>query len=152
MIRAVAFLAGICLTAAASQVFYMDLPEVLRMSDCVILAEVLSMEEHDHIGFMEGAGSLRLLGVLSGAPAPDSCFSASYIIDLPRSQTLEDGTVMWESPLVTGSGLEFRIEPGDTVVVLLSAAELCDGTRFGVIRMEPADSLGSILDLLAVHE
>jgi len=152
MIRAVAFLAGICLTAAASQVFFMDLPEALRMSDCVILAEVLSTEEHDYDGFLEVAGSLRLLGVLSGAPAPDSCFSASYIMDLPRSQTMEDGTVMWESPLVTGSGLEFRIEPGDTVVVLLSAAELGDSTRFGVIRFEPADSLGAILDLLALHE
>jgi hypothetical protein len=152
MIRVAAFMAGLCTTGAASQIFHMDLPEVLQMSDCVILSEVLSMEEHGYVGFIEAACSLRLLGVLSGTPAPDTCFDASYIMNLPRSQTLDDGTEVRESPLVSGSGLELGIEPGDTVIVLLSAADLGDGANFVVIRIEPSDSLSTVLDLLAEHD
>lgn len=152
MIRMMAVLAGLSVPAAASQVFTMDLPEVLPMADCIVLAEVVTMGISPSGECIAANYSLAPVEVLSGIVQPDTCFGASYLMDLPRSRTLDDGTEVWESPLVSGSGLEMSCAPGDTVIALMSVLDQGDSLRFSVIRMEPPCSLREILELLAVHD
>ena len=136
------------LALQASQVFHMDMEDAAGMADCVLLARV----EHvvDRL-----AGSLKeveyTLDVLAVAHGPDSLqcgLRGVYVMDLPRSYTSEDGSEVWESPLVTGSGMEMSVEPGDTVVALTALPRGADRS-VSVVRMESVDSLESVVAVLA---
>lgn len=71
---------------------------------------------------------------------------------LPRSYIDEEGNEIWESPIVTGSGFEMFTEEGDTVIVFLDRLPNNQQQYAGVMRVEPADSLESILLLLNPEE
>jgi len=67
-------------------------------------------------------------------------------MDLPRVYIDSSGDEIWESPVVFGSGIEMSVSAGDTVVVL--AWRAVDGQPVQIVRLEPADSLGSVRDRL----
>ena len=61
----------------------------------------------------------------------------------------EQGNEVWESPIVNGSGHEMSVSKGDTVIVFLGYIPTDLSISAEVIRIEPTDSLDSILLLLA---
>jgi len=79
---------------------------------------------------------------------PDSVV-AVYTMHLPRSFVDSSGNEVWESPLVSGSGIEFLVYPGDTVLVFGSALPCGDASvPMSIVRVEFADSLGSVINML----
>jgi len=133
--------------ATGSQIFHMDLQTVVSMADTVLLAEVVSVEEIPMIYGIEVCFGLRKLAEDSCVGIPDTVFSASYFMESPRSYHLEDGSEIWESPLVSGSGLEMTCGTGDTVTVLLGGLTAQSGTLLELLRMEPAGSFGEVQGL-----
>ena len=141
--------AFLTIPALASQVFYMDLADDLMMSENVFLARVESAFETpmDYMGRVDY--TLSILSVLSCTdPLPDSVVGV-YTRHLPRSWVDPSGNEVWESPIVNGSGLEFLVNPGDTVLVFGSALPSGDtSVPMGIVRVEFADSLGSVIKML----
>jgi hypothetical protein len=91
--------------------------------------------------------TLRVLKTLIGTEMPDSVIPAQYTMDLPRVVTDAGSGEVWESPMVTGSGMELSVEPGDCVVVLACAGYSCQ-RPLNVIRMEPAGNLERVLEIM----
>ena len=147
MIRRVSILLLMALPLQASQIFHMDLEEVIGLARCVVLAKV----EERHVIPMDYMNrfeySLRVISVIEGDSTLKGNFLAFHTMDIPRSRTLDDGTEVWESPLVFGSGLEGVVEPGDTVIALVDSP-VTDSTVVSLVRMEPPESLEAIRLLL----
>ncbi len=143
---AVLFLAA--LSAQASQVFHMGTEEALGMTEVVVVARVDQMAEipNEYAVVMEYG--LEIVSVLSGADSTARGLAAVYAADRPRSFITEDGTEVWESPLVTGSGLEMSVQPGDTVLAFLGSPLEGYPEPVSLVRMEPADSLPAVRRLL----
>lgn len=133
---------------AASQVFYMSPEESLDFTESILLVRVESVIHFpmDYMNRIEYY--FRVLNVVSGPDSLESDFFASYEMLLPRAYFDEEGNEIWESPIVSGSGYELFIEEGDTVIVFLE--RLPDGLQqyAGVVRIDPADNLESILLLM----
>lgn len=130
--------------AAGSQVFHMDLPTVVSIADTVLLAEILSVEELPGLYGMEVRFGLRPLTYDIVVGTPDTVLYASYFMEYPRSYHLEDGSEIWESPLVSGSGLEMTCGTGDTVTAFLAGLTLRTGLSPELLRIEPAGSFEDI--------
>ena len=133
---------------AASQVFYMSLEESLDFTESILLVRVESVIEFpgDYMNRIEYY--FKVLDVVSGPDSLEGDFIASYEMLLPRSYHDEEGNEVWRSPIVTGSGYEIFTEEGDTVIVFLDRLPDDQQQYAGVIRVDPADSLESILLLL----
>lgn len=146
--RPVALLLLAALSAHASQVFHMDTEEALGMTEVVLLARVNQVDEipNEYATVMEYG--LEVVSVLSGADSTARGLAAVYAADRPRSFLTEDGTEVWESPLVTGSGLEMSVEAGDTVLAFLGSPLEGYPEPVSLVRMEPADSLPAVRRLL----
>lgn len=139
--------------AMASQIFFMDLAADLMLSDNVFLARVEKVFETpmDYMGRVEY--TLSILSVISCTDTLPDPVVAVYTMHLPGSRVDPYGNEEWESPIVNGSGLEFLVNPGDTVLVFGSALPSGDSTvPMAVVRVELADSLGSVLKLLEAME
>ena len=89
-----------------------------------------------------------MLDVVSGPDSLEGDFIASYEMLFPRAYTDDEGNEVWESPIVTGSGYEIFTEEGDTVIVFLERLPDDEYPFVSIVRVDPADSLGSILVLL----
>lgn len=137
---------------AASQVFYMTLEESLDFTEAVLLVRVESVIEFpgDYMNRIEYY--FEVLDVVYGPDSLEGEFMATYEMLLPRSYIDEEGNEIWESPIVTGSGYEMFTEDGDTVIVFLDRLPDIQLQYAGVMRVEPADSLESILLLLNPEE
>ncbi len=145
-LKITAFLAA---AAAASQIFFMDLSDDLMMSDNIFLARVESSFETPMDYARRVDYTLSVLSVVSCADSLSDSLVAVYTMLLPRSWVDQSGNEVWESPLVNGSGLEFSFSPGDTVLVFGSALPSGDrSVPMGIIRVETADSLGSVVRML----
>lgn len=147
-VRIAALLLLAALSARASQIFHMDLEEALGMTEVVVLARVDQVSEipNEYAVVMEYG--LEVVSVLSGADSTARGLAAVYAADRPRSLLTEDGTEVWESPLVTGSGLEMSVQRGDTVVAFLGSRLEDYPEPVRLVRMEPADSLPAVRRLL----
>lgn len=132
----------------ASQVFYMSLDEAFGLAETIFLARVESIE---HTPFEWVTRADYQLGVTEVLMGPDSLagtrMDAYYIMDLPMAYLDSDGTEVWESPIVFGSGIEMSVSAGDTVVVL--AWRSVGDQPVQVVRLEPAESLDSVRDRLS---
>lgn len=149
MKRATGFLLTSVGLLVASQVFYMSIDESLDMSDAVALAEVT-----ETITFRMDSGNkveyiFQVVEVISGEDSLKGEVFAEYFMDFPTTWVDEDGNEVWESPIVSGSGLEMSVNKGDTVIVFLGYVPTDPGSPAEVIRIEPADNLDSILLLIA---
>lgn len=146
--RIAALLLLAALSVQASQIFHMDLEDVLGMARSILLAEV---EEAEH---SQSEYSLRMdyvLRVLDHVHGPDTLsgvFPAFYTQSYPMSWVDEDGVQVWESPIVEGSGMETGVSAGDRVLVLVGYIPEDSVNPVSIVRMEPADSLPAVLRLL----
>lgn len=146
-------LATLCcvLPLHASQVFHMSLDEVFGLAETVFLARVESVEHTSFENFDRVNFSLSVTEVLLG---PDSLvgtsLDAAYAMDLPSVYIDSDGTEIWESPIVFGSGIEMSVAVGDTVVAL--AWELQEGQTLGLIRLEGLESLDEVSTLILMRD
>ena len=135
--------------AAASQIFFMDLADDLMMSDNIFLARVESSFEMPMDYARRVDYTLSVLSVVSCTDSLSDSLVAVYSMLVPRGWVDESGNEFWESPLVNGSGLEFSFSPGDTVLVFGSALPSGDrSVPMGILRVEVADSLGSVMKML----
>jgi hypothetical protein len=142
----VSFLAA---AAAASQVFFMDLSDDIMMSDNIFLARVESSFETPMDYARRVDYTLSVLSVVSCTDSLSDSMAAIYSMLLPRSWVDQSGNEVWESPLVNGSGLEFMVSPGDTVLVFGSALPSGDSSvPMGIFRIESVDSLASVMKML----
>lgn len=132
----------------ASQIFYMDLDQVVCLVENILVVEVVQAVHFpmDYMDRMEY--TIRVLEVLHGADVREGDFIAWYTFDLPRSYTGSDGMEVWESPLVTGSGLEMCVMEGDTVIALTYSLSDDSSRAAELVRLEPPDSLEKIMGLL----
>lgn len=148
MIRSVLILLTVLAAASASMVYYMDLEDVVGMAGQVLLAEVggATLLPMDYVNRMDY--SLEVIEVIGGVEVQPGEYTAFYVYDLPRSYIGPDGIEVWESPLVTGSGMETMVQKGDTVIVLAYGLPCDQSVPMEVIRLEPLESLDSVLVLL----
>lgn len=144
---------GFMLTSAglllASQVIFMNMEESLHMADGVVLAEVTAkvtfpMSYCDRTEYFFG-----VIEVVSGDESLKDEFFGDYLMEFPTSWVDEQGNEVWESPILTRSGHEMLVEKGDTVLVFLGCTPTETEQHIEVLRIEPPDSLGSILLLLS---
>jgi len=143
MLKTAVILLLVSATSIATQIIYMGLDEVLPMAGSVLIAEVVSMETEEGDGWSSAAYSLIVLDTLRGSAETGVEINCSYHLNLPRSFESAMGTVTWVSPLETGSGFEFFVCSGDTVIVLLDADTASSHT---VLRMEPLDMRETLVE------
>lgn len=103
-------------SAAASRSVHESLSSVLARSGHAVVAEILDRDEfdpdrHAHAVVVDAA----VEEVLAGAPITDETLRCRYTE--ARVQRRGDATV---SPLVSGSGEEFRLRRGERVILLLA--------------------------------
>lgn len=135
----------------ASQVFHMSLDGAFGLAETVFLARVESVE-HTHFEWLVRADFE--LGVTEVLLGPDSLngilVDAFYTMDLPRAYIDSDGTEIWESPLVFGSGIEMSVAAGDSVVAL--AGRPIEGHGLCLLRLEGMERLDEVSTLLSVRD
>jgi len=137
-----------CASLMASQIFYMDLDQAVWLADNILVVEVSHVVHFpmDYLDRMEY--TFRVLEAVHGDDVGEGDFLVFYTFDLPRSYTDTDGNEVWESPFVTGSGIEMSVEEGDTVIALVYSPP-CDASRPAeLVRLEPPGSLETIMGLL----
>lgn len=126
----------------------MSLDEVMGFTDAVFVARVESVV---HTPFEYHARADFRLIVTEVLLGPDSLAGTSldafYTMDLPSVYVDSDGTEIWESPIVFGSGIEMSVSAGDTVVAL--AGRPVSDQPVNIVRLEHADSLLSMRDRLS---
>ena len=137
---------------AASQVFYMSVEESLDFTEAIVLVRVeqvinFPMDYMERIEYY-----FTVLDVVSGPDSLEGDFIASYEMLFPRAYTDDEGNEVWESPIVTGSGYEIFTEEGDTMIVFLERLPDDQYPFVSIVRVDPADSLESILLLLNPEE
>ena len=70
---------------------------------------------------------------------------------LPGHYPDASGDCIHRSPLVTGSGCENMVEPGDSAIVFIDSIGSDPSVSTGLIRMEPLSELDALrLELTAV--
>jgi hypothetical protein len=132
---------------SASQIFHLELEEAAGMAGTVLVARVESAVGYSTEYVHRVEYTLRVLKILVGTEMPDSVIPAQYTMDLPRMISDAGEGEVWESPLVTGSGMELSVEPGDCAVVL-AADRYPDIRPLNVIRMEPLGNLGRVRQVI----
>ncbi len=143
----------LAMNAMASQLFFMDLADDLMMSSNIFLARVESVIATPMASMERVEYTLTILSEISCSNSLSDTVVAAYTRHFPESWVDPSGNEVWESPIVNGSGLEFLVKPGDTVLVFGSALPSGDASvPMGVMRVESADSLGSVLKLLEAME
>ncbi|MCK5116584.1 MAG: hypothetical protein KAR44_08275 [Candidatus Aegiribacteria sp.] len=144
---AVVFLAVL---GSSTQIVFMDLDEVLPMAGCVLIAEVVSIEAFEGDDWCSGDFSLIALETLHGDVETGAEISCTYHLNLPRIFESAGGTVAWISPDETGSGHEFLVTAGDTVIVLLESGYTDTAASRILLRIEPLDMLDVILGKMSI--
>ena len=133
---------------AATQVFYMGVEQALDFTEAVILARVETIvhfpgDYTDRVEYF-----FKVIDVISGPDSLEGGIVASYSMLYPRPFYDDEGNEIWESPINSGSGYEQLTGEGDTVIVFLDRLPEGQFPTVGVVRVDPADSLESILLLL----
>ena len=135
----------VAVLGSSTQIVYMDLDKVLPMAGCVLIAEVVSIEAFEGDDWCSGDFSLITLETLHGDVETGAEISCTYHLNLPRSCDSAMGTVTWVSPYETGSGYEFFVSVGDTVIVLLDADYAEAAGNYTLLRIEPLDMIEQLL-------
>jgi hypothetical protein len=125
--------------ADAMQIVHQSLEAVLGQAGAAVLVEVESVAAPVRQGFEARVDfDARPLATLFGPARGGAALALTYAQGVPhhRGQTAV-------SPLVSGSGMEFDLKPGDRVIVLLGAGE-SDMKRLTALRVEPEARLREI--------
>lgn len=136
----------------AAQVFYMSLEESLDLTEAVLIVSVEQVIDFqtDYLNRIEY--HFKVLDVVSGPDSLEGELIAFYEMLYPRLSYDEKGNEIWVSPFISGSGYEMFIEEGDTVIVFLDSLPEDQQRYAGVLRVDPLDSLDSVLLLLNSEE
>src|SRR6185503_19597723 len=130
----------------AMQIKYEPLESVLRKSRAAVVVDVISISMPQVEGYWQSiefqATSTR---ALFGDGQPEQTLACRYSQGLPHRRGDMD-----VSPLVTGSGLEFRMKQGDRVIILLGGSE-GESERITVLRIEPLSSAVTIQEHGMAH-
>jgi hypothetical protein len=130
------------------QIFHMTLSEALFITDNIYVARITGML-HMPMDYMDRIEYyLEVIDVVSGEELPEEDLYLIYSMMLPMCAIDEEGNEIWESPLVTGSGCEFSVCEGDTVIVFTGPLGTDSTVTGSVVRMEPMDSMSEILRIL----
>ncbi|RKZ09339.1 hypothetical protein DRQ25_06755 [Candidatus Fermentibacteria bacterium] len=135
----------VAVLGSSTQIVYMDLDKVLPMAGSVLIARVVSLETEECDRWCSANFSLIIMEMIRGSADTDAEISCSYHLNLPRSCDSAMGTVTWVSPLETGSGYEFFVSVGDTVIVLLDADYAEAAGNHTLLRIEPLDMIEQLL-------
>jgi hypothetical protein len=133
--RALAVAALFCSPALAMQIHHQPLDSVLEKTRLALVAEIRTVSEPRRDGFwvqvdLTAAPVRVLFGSLDQA-RPLAC---TYAQGLPHRRGKTD-----VSPLVSGSGLEFRMKEGDRVILLVSQPASAGGACT-LLRVEPLEN------------
>ena len=130
---------------SSTQIVYMDLDKVLPMAGSVLIVRVDSLDTYEGDGWCSADFSLIIMDMLRGSADTGAEISCYYHLNLPRSYESAMGTVTWVSPHETGSGYEFFVSVGDTVIVLLDADYVEAAGNHTMLRIEPLDMIEQLL-------
>jgi hypothetical protein len=133
---------------SSSQVFYRDMEDVVLSAGCIFLARVVSVEDSSCSGSESAVFVLEPLQTIEGHVGSGAGLTGIYSVQAPFVYTGVDGTQVTESPIYDGSGIEFAVVAGDTVIVIAWDDVLSVDECFSIVRMEPAGSLGAVVDLV----
>ena len=129
----------------------MSLDEVFGLAETIFLARVESVEHTSFEWLARADYELSVTEVLLG---PDSLLGtridAFYTMDLPRAYIDSDGTEIWESPIVVGSGIEMSAAAGDTVVAI--AYWQMEGHTLSLVRLEGMERLDEVSTLILMRD
>jgi argonaute-like protein implicated in RNA metabolism and viral defense len=121
--------------ADATQIVHESLESVLQKSRAAVVVEVTSVSEPRVDGYWQNVDfQARSIRTLFGDRQPAQRLACRYAQGLPHRRG-----DMAVSPLITGSGLEFRLKKGDQVIVLIGAREGATEV-VDVLRVEPLSS------------
>jgi hypothetical protein len=135
-------------SSQGSQIVCMDLDSVVSWAATIVVARVESVEFCGCEDTWAVSFEISVLQSLHGYADPSAPIRCTYSQQVPEVFIDDEGNEITEWPLVTGSGIEMFVSQGDTIVVLLRS-ETASPDRFGsVIRMEPLDSLESVVNLI----
>lgn len=134
--------------APASQIVHMGLDEVVSRAGTIVVARVDSAEFCGCEDTWAVSFEISVLQSLQGDADPVVPIQCVYSQAVPEAYLDDEGNMITEWPLVTGSGIEMFVSQGDTVVVLLGSAAVSPDRFQSVIRMEPLDSLESVANLI----
>lgn len=137
---------------SSTQIVYMDLDKVLPMAGSVLIARVVSLETEEGDSWCSADFSLIIMDMFRGSADTNAEISCSYQLNLPRSFDSAMGTVTWVSPLETGSGFEFFVSVGDTVIVLIEADYADAAGSHTLLRIEPLDMIEQLLREMDIAE
>lgn len=135
-------------SASSSQVVSMELDQVVSWAGTIVVARLDSVEEAGCEDTYIVTFEATVLQIVDGFIESSVPFSCSYTQLLPETWIDDEGNETTEWPLVTGSGIEMFAEQGDTVVMLLQEDTTAPDRRWSVLRMEPLDSLESVVNLI----
>lgn len=140
----------VAMSVFASQVFFTGLSEDLSMSENIFLARVEGIVNMP-MNYMNRADyTLSVLEIIACSDSLSDSLVGVYTMILPGSYISPSGEEVWESPIVNGSGLEFLVHEGDTVLVFGSAMPSGDtSVQMDIVRLEFPDSLGRLRELLS---
>jgi hypothetical protein len=152
LFRSIPLALALSIPLSSGQIVSMGLDQAAGMADQVMIVEVQYAIEFpmDYMSRIEY--SLKVLEVVYGVDVQEGDYLAFYSFNLPRSYTGPDGMTTWESPLVTGSGLELTVEEGDTVIALTYTLPCDESAPAEVVRLEPLQNLEAVLDCMDIPQ
>ena len=137
--------------ALASPAFYMSVEEVLGLSECIFLVEIGMILDIGMSYMNQTQYTFHVLEVIVGADSLNDTYLTSYVANMGWLYTNQNGEEMLQPLLLRGSGYETTVEEGDTVIVF-SNSQVDDSHQLNLFRIEPADSLESLQELLSLEK
>ena len=137
------FLALFSSLAFASQIFYEPLDTVLKKTRYALLVEIQSITpvQEDRFGKTIEFTATPLKCIF-GEMGTNGEVSFMYF----EGKVHERGKTM-VSPLVSGSGLEFKFKKGDKVILLISGNSGVSKS-LNVLRIEPEENMSNIISII----
>ena len=142
----------LCAAAHSTQIIYMDLDEVIASAGTILVVEIASREFEEGDGWVTGSYTLGVIDAIRGWADSGAKVECFYRLNLPRRFESASGPVTWVSPWETGSGMEFLVSPGDTVIALFGSSRVAGRGTQALVRMEPLSSRGLIETMLELEE
>jgi hypothetical protein len=131
--------------AGATMIYYMDLEQALDLSGSVLIGLIISTSEYSDQYGCSVEYTMDVLDMLRGDADTDGPVKVVYTEDYPGSFEDIDGFEVWESPICTGSGMEFGFAAGDTVIAFTAPEYVRSEGMWSLVRAEPLSMLGDVL-------
>jgi hypothetical protein len=149
-IKAIAalLLFGFCTEIFALQIFHQSIENIISAAEAIIVVEVKNVavdRSTDSIDVRIGAVPIE---IIKGKSSVGKSLLCVYRQPYPQFREEPDGTTLVDSPLVTGSGMEFDVKEQQQVILFLSSAPDKSGSC-NLLRVEPLSEKESIVKQLS---